>query len=118
MNLSGDLTIDTEGIASTSRLTLVCTIDATCTASSDSEIEISDLGVASVEGTWGLSELPRGRVTVRGADVLVFDVDSRDENGCVPYTIGDKRGTVCVPGIDEGTQPALAGHRARRWLGL
>jgi hypothetical protein len=98
--ISGDLTIDAAGILSISHLTLVCDVDGTCTASPSSEILISELGGASVEGTWSVSGPQRGRVIVRGADVLTFDVSGRDEDGCTPYTIGDKSGTVCVLGLD------------------
>lgn len=112
--ISGDLTIDAEGISSTSHLTLACDVDRACTASSGSEIEISDLGSAGVEGTWSLTDPPSGRVTVRGADVLTLDLTRSDEKGCVPYTIASKSGTVCLPTADEGGGQALAGHRVQR----
>jgi hypothetical protein len=112
--VSGDLTVDAEGISSTSHLTLACNVDGTCTASSGSEIEISDLGSAGVEGTWSLTDPPSGRVTVRGADVLTFDLAGSDEKGCVPYTVASKSGTVCLPTADEGGDQALAGNRLQR----
>jgi hypothetical protein len=62
-------------------------------------IEISDLGGASVEDTWNLDGPPSGR----------------DENGCVPYTTGDKSDTVCVPDTGDGEEPALAVKSSRRW---
>jgi len=92
--IAGDLIIDDEGIESTSRLTLACNADHACTASPDSEIAISSLGGASVEGTWSLGEPPSGRVTVRGDDALVLDM-ARLSLQCAPYEVGGKSGTVC-----------------------
>lgn len=89
----GDLTIGAGGVDSTSRLTLSC-VDGTCTILPGSEIELSDLGGGSVEGTWGTGA-SKGRVTVRGADVLVIDLAGQDANQCAPYEIGAKRGIVC-----------------------
>lgn len=111
-SLSGDLRFDDGGIVSTSRLELTCKVDGPCTASPGSEIEISDLGGAGVEGTWHTGDQPSGRVTVRGADVLVIDVGARDADGCVPYAIGDKRGSFC----DEPDLPwiELVGQRPLR----
>ncbi len=114
--ISGDLTIDAAGITSTSRLTVACEVEGPCTMAAGSEIEISDLGRASVEGTWHFEDPPTGQLTVRGADVLVFDVGGRESSRCVPYTVGDKRGTVCAPDFevedwfeppaaDPGTEP-------------
>jgi len=97
--LSGDLRLDAGGIVSTSRLELACKADGPCTASPGSEIEIADLGGASVEGTWYTDDPPSGSVTVRGADVLVIDVGARDADGCVPYTIGDQRGSICAADV-------------------
>lgn len=104
-DIAGDLKIAAEGITSISRLTIECATDGACTASSDSEIEISDLGVASVEGTWSLSGPPSGSVTVRGADTIVFDINKRDRVGCVPFTIGEKTDIVCLPEFDRVLTP-------------
>jgi hypothetical protein len=111
--LSGDLALDFEGITSVSRLALGCEDDGPCTASPDSEIEISDLGTGSVEGTWTMDDPPSGSVTVRGADSLVFDIASRDANGCVPFTVGDRSGTICDPNVQGEEGAALAGSRPR-----
>ena len=97
MRIQGDLTLDLDDLESTSRVTLDCGVGP-CTASPGSEIEISGLGGASVEGTWRFDDSPSGRVTVRGADVLVLDMAGRDGR-CVPYQIGDKRGLVCEHGL-------------------
>lgn len=43
---------------------------------------------------------PVARLIVRGADVIVFDMSHRDDDPCVPYAIGDERGTVCIPDLD------------------
>lgn len=91
----GDFTVDADGIETTSRLALGCEEEGPCTASPDSELVIEALGAAGVEGTWYLGEQASGRITVRGADLLVFDVASRDDAGCVDYTIGDRTGSVC-----------------------
>jgi len=111
--ISSDLTFDVGGTASTSRLILDCELDIACSASPGSEIELSDLGVARVEGSWNLGFPPSGRVTLRGADVLVFDLDG-SEGDCVFYTIGDKQATLCPDdGDDDGeAAAALAGPRA------
>jgi hypothetical protein len=93
VRVQGDLTIGAGGVGSTSRLTLSC-VDGTCTILPGSEIELSDLGGGSVEGTWGTGA-SSGRVTVRGADVLVIDIAGQDEKQCAPYEIGAKRGIVC-----------------------
>jgi hypothetical protein len=92
--VSGDLTIDDEGIASTSRLALACSADHACTASPGSELEISGLGGASVEGNWSLGDPPTGLATVRGDDALVLDMARRSLH-CAPYQLGRKSGTVC-----------------------
>ena len=42
-----------------------------------------------------LGEQASGQITVSGADDLVFDIGSRDDAGCVDYTIGDQSGSVC-----------------------
>lgn len=95
--LQGDLTISAGGVDSISHLTLSC-VDETCTTLPGSEIELSDLGGGSVEGTWegywGIGAWS-GRLTVRGADVLVIDIANQDEKQCAPYKIGAKRGIVC-----------------------
>jgi hypothetical protein len=118
--ISGDLTLDTGGISSTSHLTLTCHVDidstaglqlGKCTASPSSEIEISDLGSAGVEGTWSLTGPPSGLVTVRGADVLTFDI-AHAQMGCVPYTITNKSDTLCPPPNKKGQ--ALTGNRLQR----
>lgn len=94
--LVGDFTVDADGIATTSRLSLGCDEEGPCTASPDSELEIEGLGGAGVEGTWSLGEeSATGQITVRGADVLVFDIASRDDAGCIDYAIGDRTGSVC-----------------------
>lgn len=107
---SSDLTIDTAGIASTSRIAATCQDPGPCTLSPGSEIEISGLGRAAVEGSWSFIDPPAGELTVRGADVLVFDISSLDGN-CVPYTVGDERGTVCTrdPDVDDWLEPPAAG---------
>ena len=101
---SSDFTVDAEGIETTSRLTLECEDEGPCTAASGSEIIVEGLGGAAVEGTWSLGEEASGEVRVKGADTLVFDMASRDENGCVDYAIGDRTGQVC----GEGDEPAFA----------
>lgn len=97
--LSGDLTIETAGIASTSDLGLYC--DAReCVLTPNAEIEISGLGRARVKGAWSVGREPAGSLTVIGAaDPLVFDLGGVGSDGCVPYTVGEQRGTVCVPKI-------------------
>ncbi len=112
--ISGDLTIEAQGITTTSRLTLVCDVHGTCTASPDSEIEISGLGGAGVEGTWSLADQPSGRITVRGADVLVFDLSDPDESSCTPYVLGEQTGNLCTSDLDlGGLVPAPAPIPAR-----
>lgn len=93
-SIVGELTIDDEGIESTSRLSLHCTADHECTAAPDSEIELSSLGSAGVEGTWSLGDPPSGLATVRGADALVLDM-ARLSLQCAPYQVDDRRGTIC-----------------------
>jgi len=112
--VSSDFTVDNAGIVTTSRLDLACTEDGPCTASADSEIDVSDLGGAAVEGTWTLGDPATGSVTLRGADVLVFDIASRDDNGCVAYSIGSESGTVCG---DSGEEPAFTGPARTNWTG-
>jgi len=113
--ISGDLTVDAEGITSTSRLALTCKDQSPCTPAADSEIEISGLGRAGVEGMWRLGP-PSGRVTARGTDVIVFDIDGRDGEGCVPYTInGVPRGPVCIPGLGEADELALVYQHPMPW---
>jgi hypothetical protein len=104
--LVGDFTVDADGIETTSRLSLGCEEEGPCTASPDSEVVIEALGGAGVEGTWSLDEeSATGRITVRGADVLVFDVASRDDAGCVPFTIGDRTGAVCEDSGESAFAP-------------
>lgn len=93
--LQGDLTIDVGGIESTSRLDINCDGAGVCTASPGSEIAISDLGSAGVEGAWRLDESPTGRVILRGEDELVLDIAGQAADGCVPYSLGEQRGKVC-----------------------
>jgi hypothetical protein len=102
----GDFTIDAEGIYSTSRVSLGCETDGPCTASPDSEIEIENLGGAGVSGSWSLGDVPSGSVTLEGADKIVFDMSTRDANGCVSFTLGDETGTVCDP--NSGSEDAFA----------
>lgn len=94
-DVRSDLTIDVDGVASMSRLALSCNPRYSCTVLAGSEIEIPELGIASVEGSWQLLGPPKGLVTVRSTDELVLHIASRNPNNCVPYTIGDKTGTVC-----------------------
>lgn len=96
LTIVGDLTVDADGLETTSRLSLGCEEDGPCTASPDSEIVIEALGGAGVEGTWSLdTDEGTGQITLRGADQLVFDLAARDINGCFPYEVGDRTGTVC-----------------------
>jgi hypothetical protein len=104
--ITGDLTVDSDGLATTSRLALGCDDDNLCTASPDSELEIEGLGGAAVEGTWRMADPPTGTISLRGADVLVFDLATRDADGCVAYEVGDATGTVCDP--DGGEDQAFA----------
>jgi hypothetical protein len=114
---SSDLTIDSNGIASTSRMKLSVNSSDLLTALSGSEIEIADLGNADVEGSWSFGDVPRGSITVRGADTLVFDI-GRFVNGCVPYRIGNEQGSVCPLGADESSAQALVGTRPPIWSRL
>lgn len=95
--VTGDLVTERHGITSTSRVTVACNDRGTCSTSDDSEIEISELGSGTVEGSW--SSAPSGTLIVRGIDKLTFDM-SRNEDGCMPYTIGDKGGIACVAPFD------------------
>jgi hypothetical protein len=115
--ISGDLKIEANGMSSSSHLTLACTDDGACAASPDSGIELSDLGNAGVEGKWSLGTPPSGQVTVRGADVITFDVANRDKNLCVPYTVAGKNGSVCLGNTAQagGQAQATAGTRMQRW---
>jgi hypothetical protein len=119
-HLEGDLTIDFEGIETTVRMTLECTPENLCTPSEDAEIEISDLGGASIDGSWGFQP-PAGAVALHGADDLTFDLAATDADGCVPYS-GAKSGLVCSEseGDDQGFakrsmkhQPAWASRITR-----
>lgn len=97
--LSGELKIDTAGIASTSNLGLYC--DAReCVLAPNAEIEITGLGRVRVKGAWSVGPEPAGSLTVIGGDdLLVFDLGGVGADGCVPYAVGEQRGTVCVPKI-------------------
>ena len=104
----GDLTLTYEGITSRSRLGIELGSDESLTLAPDSEIEISDVGGAGVEGTWRYSDPPSGRLILRGADELVFDMAHPTDDGCIPYEAGANRGTVCDTTIEERRAAGLA----------
>jgi hypothetical protein len=85
---------------STSRLELSSGSDGTVTVAPGSEMAHSELGGASVEGSWHFGAPPRGALILRGADELVFDIAHSDEDNCVPYAAGENRGEVCDTLID------------------
>lgn len=119
----GDLTLDVGGIQSTSRLDFRCEGGETCTLSPGAEIEISELGTASVEVSSAGASLD-GLLEVRGEDVLVLDLEQahRTPGNCAPYAVGEQRGTVCPIDFFEGFEiseraggQALAAARPLRW---
>jgi hypothetical protein len=101
--VDGDMTLTAQEIESQERITLTCNAANLCTAV-DSEIALSDLGGATVEGSWSLGETPTGTITLHGADDLVFQQGSIDADGCVPYAVGSKTGKVCMDS-EEGDGP-------------
>lgn len=80
-----------------------------CDATSETWGEVDGLGtftvdsdeLALVDGAFA------GRVTVRGQDELVLDVDSLDARGCMDAWVGDEVHTACVDvlaaGDDDGS---------------
>jgi hypothetical protein len=101
-SISGDITIDRDGIVSRSVLDLTVDGYAAFTVRGPSSVEVDGVARADISGSWKLRVFAddppaTGEVVLTaGADTALLDLEGADASGCLPYSVnGVAAGELC-----------------------
>jgi hypothetical protein len=119
--VTGSTDVTVEGIAVHSEIGFSCDASELCTLRDESWIDVDGLGGAVLTGTFRFDDPATGTITATGADTLVMDVATTDDD-CVTFRIdGGATRQLCDPDAPSAKRrtpvagPAAAGWRAARW---
>lgn len=108
--LGGVVEIDEDGIVVHSEIEFECDETSLCTIVDESWFEVSDLGAATVTGTFRFGGERTGEITATGEDTLVIDVPA-SSGSCTTYRVaGGPPQELCTSSSSGRAAPQQSWH--------